>query len=423
MGARAPGAGRRGRTPPLIALAACAVLALPATALAGPLAQALDHLAARQDPDDGGFGADGGTDPTYTSWAALSVAAAREDPAAWRAGRRSLRDAVAQAADRNGIGGTARLAVAASALGLDPRDTGGHNLVRAVLMAQAPDGAIGPDAATTAWGVMALTAAGLGPGSRSVADGAAALERMQRPDGGWSILEDGGASTPITTADAIQALVAAGRVPGAASLRRARAYLLSVQNADGGFPTVAKGPSTALTTAWVTLAIRALGERSSRPPWGDRSGGPLALLARLQGSDGGVRNAAGSTSSSVWATSQAALAFAGKPLPLVPPAPAAATTPDRAPRVLERSPGPGGRITGPLVVRYADDEGGTGVDPDSVRLHVEGRDVTLMARVTPREVVLSALAIPSGTVRVRLTVADRAGNVTIVRWRVVGADG
>ncbi|MGD9570851.1 MAG: prenyltransferase/squalene oxidase repeat-containing protein [Thermoleophilia bacterium] len=391
-------------------------------ALAGHLSQALDHLAARQDPAAGGFGADGGTDPAYTAWAAMSVAAAREDAAGWRAGRRSLRDAVAATVDRDGVGGTARLAVAASALGLDPRDTGGRNLVRAIIRAQAPGGAIGPDAATTAWGVIALSSAGLGPGWRTVADGAAALERMQRPDGGWSILEDGGPSTPITTADAIQALVAAGRVPAAGSLRRARAYLLSVQNPDGGFPTVAEGPSTALTTAWVTLAIRALGERSSRPPWGDRSGGPLALLARLQGSDGGVRNAAGSTAPSVWATSQAALAFAGKPLPLAGPVPRAAPPPDRAPRVLERTPLGGGRVDGRLVARYADDEGGTGIDPESVRLHVEGRDVTLMARVTSQDLVLSGLAIPSGTVRVRLTVADRAGNVTTVRWRVVGAD-
>jgi hypothetical protein len=305
------------------------------------------------------------------------------------------------------------------AVGADPRAAGGRDLVRRLLRAQHPDGTIGGDVSSTAWGVMALTASGFSPTSRAVTDARRAIERAQRPDGGWSTIDDV-ASAPNTTADAIQALVAAGRiVETSPSLRRARAFLLGAQRPDGGFPSVVGGDSAALTTAWVALAVRALGDRASRPPW-DRSGGPLALLTRLQGADGSVRNSAGSREPSVWATGQAALAFAGKPLPLRPAV--AASPPQRSPRVVARRPLGGGRLTGPLTARFADDEGGTGVDPRMVRLRVEGRDVTARAVVGAGEISLPASSVPSGPARVRLALSDRAGNAATARWRVVGPD-
>lgn len=421
MGACSPRAAPRGRLLIWIAAAAGAALLVPVPAIGGPLARALDHLAARQDPARGGLGPETGTDPGYTSWAVLAVAAATEDPGAWSAGGPTLRDALLAPGERAGVAEDARLVVALVALGRDPRTAAGRDPLRTVLAARRADGTIGGDPSTTAWGVMALAAAGHGPGSRPVAGARVALERAQRPDGGWSPLGDMGASDPITTADVVQALVAAGHRPGASSaLRRARAQLLAAQNPDGGFPTVAGGESTALTSAWVTLAIRALGERPGRPPWGDRSGGPLALLARLQDPDGGVRNSAASDETSVRATTQAALALTGRALPFVP-GPRVAT-PSRAPRVVARRPRGGGRVERALVAWYRDDARGTGVDPASVRLLVAGRDVTSRARVTGGRIALPATAVPSGVVRVRLELADRAGNAATVRWRVAGAD-
>ena len=206
--------------------------------------------------------------------------------------------------------------------------------------------------------------------------------------------------------------MAAGRdAETSSALRRARLFVLSVQNADGGFPPVAGGTSAALTTAWVAIAIRALGERPSQVPW-DRSGGPLAFLRSLQLLDGGVRNSAGSTEPSVWATSQAALAFSGKYLPhrrrVGRPVPL------RTPWVVARPPLEGGR----LVVRYRDDAGGTGVDPHSVRLRVGGRDVTRKAVVTPHQLLLPRGLVPPGRPLIRLALSDRAGNERAVRWRV-----
>jgi hypothetical protein len=388
--------------------------------MAGPLAKALDHLSARQDPFGGGFAADTGTDSAYSAWAAMAVSAAGENPARWRRGRASLADAVARPLERPMLGDLERTAVAAAAAGLDPRSVGGRNVVRAVLRAQGPDGSIGDSPSTTAWGVLALRAGGLGPGARAIRRARAALERQQRGDGGWSLAPEAPGSGPNTTSVAVQALVAAGRDPRRSpELSAAREFLAAAQNPDGGFPAVVGGESTALTTAWVAVALRTLGEDLDGPPW-SRAGGPLAHLRRLQLPDGGVRNTRGSTGSSVWATSQAAIAFVPAPLPLR--ARFTRAVPRRVPRVVWREPAAGGLVTGPVIVRYRDDDGGTGVDPRAVRLTVDGRDVTARALVTPFALQYPGEAVPPGAVTVRLALADRAGNALAASWRIRGRE-
>lgn len=420
MGSRPLGRGRAGPLPrplPLVALGIGAALCVPSLAAAGPLARSLDYLSARQDRREGGFAARAGTDHAYTAWAVLAVAAAGEDTALWQRGRASLREALRRPLDDPTLSDVQRAAVAAAAAGIDPRAVGGRNLVREVLRAQRSDGTIGPDSSTTAWGVLALSAGGLGPGSQAVRNARVALEKVQRPDGGWSLTAEDPRSGLNTTAVAIQALVAAGHDPvTSARLRRARLFLLSAQNSDGGFPPVARAPSTALTTAWVAVAIRAFGDRSSRAPW-DQAGGPLAYLERLQLPDGGLRNASESPAPSVWATSQAALAFSGKYLPYSRRV--ERPVPLRAPRVVSRRPASGGRLKGALIVRYRDDAGGTGVDPRAVRLRVDGRDLTARASVTPFQLKLPRAFVRPGPNTIRLALVDRAGNGRSVRWRVV----
>lgn len=392
-------------------------LAAASPVAAAPLGRALDHLAARQDRFGGGLSARTGTDALHTGWGALAVVAAGEDPRRWRRGGPSLRAAVARPLRRPLLGDIQRTAVAAAAAGLDPRRVGGRDLVRIVLRAQGADGVVGDGPATTAWAILALRAAGLPAGARPIRAAAAALERAQRGDGGWSITPEAPGSGPNTAAAAVQALVAAGRTRRAPSLRRARSFLRRAQNADGGFSAVVGGQSTALTTGWVVLAIRALGERPGRAPW-RRGGGPLALLRALQLPDGGVRNARDSAASSTWATAQSALAFAGRPLPLRPRF--TRPTPLRAPRVVALDPARGARVAGALVVRYRDDRDGTGIDPAAVRLRIGGRDLTARARVTPTWLRLPSSLVPSGAVSVELLLADRAGNRRVTRWSVIG---
>ncbi len=414
--------GRMAPRPGTLAVALGLVLAAPAPALAGPLAKALDHLSARQDPVAGGFAEDGGTDSAYSAWAALAVVGAGERVGRWRSGPATLRDAVAARVRRPSLGDLELAAVAAAASGLDPRSVGGRNAVREVLAAQHADGSIGGSPATTAWGILALRAGGLDPGARAVRRARRALVRQQNRDGGWSTGPESPGSGPNTTAAAVQALWAAGARLGASaldrasSLDRARSYLVEAQNPDGGFPPVVGERTQALTTASVAVALHTIGEDPDRPPW-NRSGGPLEALRGMQLANGGVRNERDSRSASIWATSQAALAFARGPIPLAPrplrPIPA------RTPHVLWREPGPGEPTRGALIVRYRDDEGGTGVDPSRVRLSLGGRDVTRRALVTP-----FALRLPPSEVRpgapVRLALRDRAGNAGAAGWRLAG---
>jgi hypothetical protein len=390
-------------------------LAAPAPAVAGPLAKSLDHLAARQDPVAGGFDEAVGTDPVYSAWAALAVAAAGESPARWRAGRASLRDALDRRQRRPMLGDLAVRGVAAAASGLDPRSVGGRNPVREVLAAQRADGSIGGSPSTTAWGILALRAGGLAKGSRAVRRASGALLRQQNPDGGWSIGPESPGSGPNTTSAAIQALWAAGaRPPGTPALVRARSFLADAQNADGGFPAVVGGRSQALTTAWVAVALHTMGEDPGRSPWA-RGGGPLEALRGLQLANGGVRNESDARSASVWATSQAALAFARGPLPLAPRP--RRRMPARVPRMLWRVPGPGEPARGALTVRYRDDEGGTGIDPADVRLRVGGRDVTDRAAISSFALRLPASEVVPGAA-VRLALRDRAGNARTVAFRL-----
>ncbi len=307
----------------MVAVAVAATGALAGPASAGTLDRALDNLAAHQDPRGGGFAETRGTDPTITAWAAMAIAAA---PGSWKGREAPLRRALVRTVGP-GLGDVERAGVALAASGLDPRAVGGRDLVREILSAQRSDGSVGADTSTTAWGILALRAGRLTPEAGAIMRARDALERTQRPDGGWALAGGSPGSGPNTTADAVQALVAAGRPPTSPSLVRARRFLRSAQNADGGFPAVVGGSSTALTTAWVALSLRALGERGNAAPW-NRAGGPRAFLARLQRPDGAVRNTPAASATSVWATSQTALAFGGRPLPILAPV-ARATGRDR----------------------------------------------------------------------------------------------
>jgi hypothetical protein len=71
-----------------------------------------------------------------------------------------------------------------------------------------------------------------------------------------------------------------------------------------------------------------------------------------------------------------------------------------------------------VTVAYRDEPGGTGVDRRAVRLVVGGRDVTARASVTALSLQLPSAALGTLPARAELTLADRAGNVRVVRWTI-----
>lgn len=95
---------------------------------------------------------------------------------------------------------------------------------------------------------------------------------------------------------------------------------------------------------------------------------------------------------------------------------------DRAPVIGDVTPSNGDRVEGRrthISARFSDE--GTGVDPASVRLVVNGRDVTRDARVEGNELRFRGF-LERGRHSAELVVGDRAGNTTRRAWtfEVVG---
>lgn len=95
---------------------------------------------------------------------------------------------------------------------------------------------------------------------------------------------------------------------------------------------------------------------------------------------------------------------------------------ERPPRITELTPAEGERFVerGRTFIHARLDDRGTGVDPRSVRLFVDGLDVTADARITADEVSYRE-RLGRGTHRAELLVKDRAGNVSRVAWSFVAS--
>lgn len=91
---------------------------------------------------------------------------------------------------------------------------------------------------------------------------------------------------------------------------------------------------------------------------------------------------------------------------------------ERPPQISDLFPGNGERISERGRTRISvrlSDEGGSGIDPASARLRLQGRDVTGDARVTDDELNFRAELEP-GRYTAEVTVRDRAGNSSTKAW-------
>jgi hypothetical protein len=268
-----------------VKLAACL---LAFFVLAAPAAGPADFVLSRQQPD-GGFAEPGASsDPSLTAWAVLGLAAVDRAPAS-----------AAQYLDGKPYPEATDLALrilALRALGqdVDVPATRLETLRR-------PDGRIGPLVNSTAWGVLALRAAGR-PAGASVRF----LLRQQRRSGGWSWALRGPADSNDTAA-VVQALRSAGVSPRSAPLRRGLAYLRRLQRPDGGFPLAPGRAADAQSTAWAIQAFVAAGREPGR--------GAFRYLARLRRPDGSYRYSRQRATTPVWVTSQVLPALARDPFP------------------------------------------------------------------------------------------------------------
>jgi energy-coupling factor transport system substrate-specific component len=300
-----------GAVVPVLAAVVVLAAAAPAPALAagGAAGRAVDYLRSAQNRD-GGFAATRGerSSPLYAAWAAIGIGTAGE-----RCGTSLTRYVQRTGATVRGVGDVERTILALRACGVAPR-AGRRDLLADLRRAQRRDGSWSGLVNQTAFGVLALRAAGVGRSSSSYSRALRWITARQHRDGGFAVTGRSGRSDVDVTSATLQALVAArGRDAGRAA-RRAASFLRSQQRADGGFPLLAGGASNAQSTAFATQALLASGMRASRiRRHGSRTA--TAYLRSLMTSDGSVRYSRTSAQTPVWVTAQALPALAGRWMP------------------------------------------------------------------------------------------------------------
>jgi energy-coupling factor transport system substrate-specific component len=284
---------------------------------------------------DGGLGAAPGqrSDPLFAGWGALGLESAGAEVGALRSGpgRPSLLGYVAATAAGTDVGALERTILVTIGAGADPAHFGGRDLVAELSRHVSARGAINGEVNLTAFGLLALRAAGASPALQ--ARSAGWLVRAAGPGGGDGLLPGGDADADDTGA-VLQAL---GGVAGRAAARgrqQAVAWLRHHQDPDGGFATAGVTGSNAQSTAWAVQGLLAAGVD---PASLHRDGHtPVAYLQSLAGADGSVAYARGQRQTPVWVTAEVLMALDGQPLPLAapaavappvaPPAPAATST-------------------------------------------------------------------------------------------------
>lgn len=283
------------------------MLLAPSAAMASSSGRATNYLLKAQNRD-GGFGNSRGASSNglMTGWAALGLGAARKNPAYVhrRHGRTVTRYLVRTAGRLRELGELERTILVLKAAGRSPRRFGGRNLVAELVSERRADGSFRGQVSYTAFGILALKAAGKRVGDNSVAW----LGRAQNSDGGFGLSATAGSEVDLTGAG-LQALAAAGRGGGDAA-HDGLTYLRRAQNSDGGFGFRMGRSSNSQSTAYAVQGLVAAGAG------GDVVGRALGYLKARQRRDGSIAYSADSTQTPVWVTAQALPALRRKPYPL-----------------------------------------------------------------------------------------------------------
>jgi energy-coupling factor transport system substrate-specific component len=300
-----------GAVVPALAVAAVLAGALSAPEPAQAGSGSVDYLRAAQNRD-GGYGAARGevSSPMYAAWVGIGLAGAGE-----RCGSPLTRYLQRTGATVRGVGDVERTVLALRACGVGTR-VGSRDLLADLRRAQRSDGSWSGLVNQTAFGVLALRAAGVARSSGALRRALRWTTARQGRDGGFS-LTGAGRSDVDVTAGVLQALAAVrGRDAGTAG-RRAAAFLRRLQRPDGGFPLLPGGASNTQSTAFAIQALVAAGVRPSAIRR-DGSRTATAYLRSLTAGDGSVRYSRTSAQTPVWVTAQALPALAARPLPIAP---------------------------------------------------------------------------------------------------------
>jgi len=261
--------------------------------------------------DSGGYAATPGSraNPQMTGWAMLGLEAAGRNPLDVGPRGRTPVDYLQDQAGRIRLPNELELAIlAVEAAGLDASRFAGRNLVAELRDRQSGDGSWQGQVNLTAYGVLAMRAAG---SSSGVARAAGWLRRAQREDGGWGF-GPSQPSDPDSTGAAMQGLAAAG----SGRLEAGIAYLRRTQRREGGWGLNETGVTNSQSTAWAVQGLVAARVDPARVKRRGRSG--LDYLEARQQGDGSYAYNSSSAQTPVWVTSQAMLAASREALPVEP---------------------------------------------------------------------------------------------------------
>ena len=325
------------------ALAALPILLASAAAPAKDLARAATFVVSTQQAD-GGFG---GSGAGQTMDAIYALRAAGIDPATVMKGGKSPADFLkANAAAAVKPAAAAKAALGARALGLDPRNVNGTNLIANITAGyDAARGEYAGDAFSQSIAMLGLSCTGNALPSGAIV----ALRKAQIADGGWGFGSDSDADT---TGIALQALVASGAGASDGAVVKAVAYLKKTQGTDGGWGFDPAESNTS-STAFVVQALIAAGEDVDGATYRKGTVGPMAYLLSQQVADGSFKGF-----DAAFATNQVLPAIAGRTFcnaADTPIAPIAAQPAPRPAAPLPPNTGNGRAIAGdsPLTVAGA----------------------------------------------------------------------
>jgi hypothetical protein len=282
------------------------VLAFPAGASAATASKRATTWLAKTQNKDGGFGSAPGqaSGALFTGWASLGLVAGGRNPRdVERRGHSPIDFIRADAGRIREVGEVERTILVLEAAGLSARDFAGRNFLARLERYRRANGSFSGFVSYTAFGILALRAAGSG----AVGAPARWLAAQQNDDGGFG-LSPGAQSDVDNTGAAIQALAVAG-----GRLDDAIGFLRRAQNGDGGFGQYEGRSSNAQSTAYAVQGLVAAGRNPGRFRKSGRS--PLAYLRSLQRGDGSVDYSRVSSQTPVWVTAQAVMALKRKPLP------------------------------------------------------------------------------------------------------------
>ncbi len=276
-----------------------------------PIVKALSYLKSIQH-SDGGFG-ENESNLAKTCWVIMALVSAKQNPYDWvKNGNSSvdyLKREIRKQIDKMGTADLARTILAVVAIGEDPRNFTGINLVSKLKERIKPDGQIGDHIYTTIWGIIALKACG-----ENVSKSVEWLKVHQNDDGGfgWTV---GAESDYDDTAAAIAALIEGGVSRNSTVIQKALNYLKTGQNDDGGFRYFGNSASNSASDAWAIWGILASGQN---PMDWKRNVSVVEHLLSLQTDEGYFKYTKYQVSNPCYMTACAVMSLLGKYPPIYP---------------------------------------------------------------------------------------------------------